>query len=85
MKVEEVTDKGGNRRVEDITEEEKRKRSVLFPFSKGVNRLLIVLGLALPIIPASLIEDPWWYLVSLGGEVATYLAVVWVYHGFKDS
>jgi phage gp36-like protein len=77
-------------------EEIKKQKSIkhyLFPFKKGLNRLIIVLACAIAFYFACTNREYYnlehkinGFITTLAIECVIYLAAVWVYHGFeKDS
>ncbi len=66
-----------------------------FPCSQGYNRLMIVVGIIIAIIIASQQECDdedeiasirvGSFFITIVLEVLLYVAIVWIYHGFKND
>lgn len=86
MKYEELNNENKGNHKDDMS---------WFPCSQGYNRLMIVVGIIIAIIIASQQEcddEDEIASICVGGffitivlEVLLYVAIVWIYHGFKND
>ncbi len=72
-------------KMEDVSNEKSRIRDYWFPLSKGYNRILIVIGsLIIIYVVPKYSEKINTFLFTLFIEVMIYIAIVWIYRGFKE-
>lgn len=62
-----------------------RRRDYWFPLSKGYNRILIVIGsLIIIYVVPKYSQKINTFLFTLFIEIIVYIAIVWIYRGFKE-